>query len=82
MPRPRVHNSQAERAAAYRARLKDNYIKIERTGFDAREMRLRDLQTQIAIAADADNRIAKSCFSEDIDTMLENLIATFSKLST
>ncbi len=70
MPRPRLHNSQAERAAAYRKRLKEK----QNTNHSAQ---LGALHTAIRRGAKKGDIIAAVCIAPTIQQTLEKLINYF-----
>ncbi len=70
MPRPRIHNTPADRAAAYRRRLK------EKQAVD-HSARLAVLQKTIESAASNGWGQAMRCHSPNIDVMLQKLIREF-----
>ncbi len=70
MPRPKIHNTPADRAAAYRKRLKER-----QHGDHTAELAI--LQETIQSAASNGWGLAMRCQSDDINTMLKKLTKEF-----
>ncbi len=77
MARPQQYQSAAARQAAYRLRQAATTVVVERDALDKLHERLNTLQSALADAARQGDPLARRCRAASIDTMLDNLIATF-----
>jgi hypothetical protein len=77
MGRPRKYLDDAEKQAAYRARLAAETATVDRAALDALHERLDALQTAIHGAAARGDETARIVGSANIETLLENLAAHF-----
>jgi chromosome condensin MukBEF ATPase and DNA-binding subunit MukB len=77
MPRPRKYNTNAERTAAYRARMKEKYVEVDREQFEKTSQRLMELHGAIFRARQRGDELAKKVSSGSVETTLDRLIQHF-----
>jgi hypothetical protein len=77
MARPRQYASEAERAAAYRRRLAEQTVRVDRAALARLHARLEQLQRAIAAAAQAGDPTALAVRAAAHETLLERLAGHF-----
>jgi hypothetical protein len=77
MGRPRKYGSDAERQRAWRRRLDEEMVRVNRAGLDRLEARLARLQQVVEGAAKAGDETAQGCRCEAVEGVLEKLIRHF-----
>ncbi len=79
MARPKQYADDAARQQAHRARRKAQVVELDRAAFDALTVRLDALQAAVHDAARAGDALALEVRAGSVDTMLDNLVAAFSR---
>jgi predicted nucleic acid-binding Zn-ribbon protein len=82
MPRPQVHANAAEKQRAYRQRLQEETVTVDRQALEALHSKLNRLQEAIADAAKSGDAQAEKCKAASVETMLEKLISDFEARNT
>ncbi len=82
MSRPRSHSNNADRQAAYRARLKDSTTRVDRAAMDQFHLQLEALQDAVHSAAVLGHPLALACRAASIGTLLDKLTAEFNKMNS
>jgi hypothetical protein len=77
MGRPRKYASDAERQRAWRRRLDEEMVRVNRAGLERLEATLMRLQAAVKTAANAGDEMAQGCRSEAVEGVLEKLIQHF-----
>lgn len=77
MGRPRQYASDAERQRAFRRRLEEEWVRVDRGALEQLHTRLDRLQEAIRAAAAAGDPTAQACGAASVDTLLERLIQHF-----
>lgn len=82
MSRPRLYNSSAEKQAAYRRRLSEETLLVDRRAIERLEQRLERLRDAVLCAADREDPLARKCVGGSTDTVVEKLTALFASRPT
>ena len=77
MGRPRQYASAAERQRAYRERLDEEMVRVNRGSLERLEARLEQLHQAVRVAARAGDPVAQACSEGSIDGMLAKLTDYF-----
>lgn len=77
MGRPRKYLDDAEKQAAYRARLAEQTATVNRAALDALHERLQSLQQNVHAAAARGDETARIVNSANVETLLDRLAAHF-----
>jgi hypothetical protein len=77
MGRPRKYASDAERQRAWRRRLDEEMVRVNRADLERWEARLRRLQEAVKAAAKVGDETAQVCQSGAVEGVLEQLIGHF-----
>jgi hypothetical protein len=77
MGRPRQYGSAAERQRAYRERLEEEMVRVNRRELERLEARLERLNQAVREASRAGDPVAQACSEVSIDGMLAKMTAYF-----
>jgi predicted HAD superfamily Cof-like phosphohydrolase len=77
MGRPRQYASAAERQRAYRERLDEEMVCVNRRGLERLEARLEELHQAVRTASQAGNAVARACNERSIEGMLAKMADYF-----
>ena len=77
MPRPRLYPDAAARQAAYRRRLRQTTVVVNRAPFNMLNHKLETLRAAVSAAAAQGDPVAKQCRAGLPDPVLDKLIAYF-----
>jgi outer membrane protein TolC len=80
MARPRKYQSDAQRAAAYRKRLAERTVRVDRRTWEQLQQRLDRLQAAVEEAARSGDLAAENCYCEGIGGTLDLLAEHFEAL--
>jgi hypothetical protein len=77
MARPRQYASAAERQRAYRERLDEEMVRVNRRSLEGLEARLEQLHQAVRAASRAGDPVAQTCIAVSIDGMLDKMTRYF-----
>lgn len=77
MARPKQYSSSPARQAAYRKRLKQSTVVVDRGALERLEAKLETLQQAVQDAAAEGDTLASACAASSADTTLDKLIVAF-----
>jgi hypothetical protein len=77
MGRPRQYGSAAERQRAYRERLDEEMVRVNRRGLERLEAQLEQLNEAVQAASRAGDAMAQACMAGSVDTMLAKMTSYF-----
>jgi hypothetical protein len=82
MARPKLYSSAAEKQNAYRRRLREEKVIVDRGTILALYHRLEELREAILKASDRGDAFAHRCAASSVDTMLGKLTVAFNQQNT
>jgi hypothetical protein len=79
MGRPRQYASAAERQRAYRERLDEEMVRVNRRSLERLEAQLEELHQAVQAASRAGNSVAQACNEGSIEGMLARMTDYFTE---